>query len=224
VVSTGRPARWAMVLALVATVALTVDVLGRGFTERVDVAVSDTVSAWGLRDSAGYWPLWVVTQIGGRGTMLVVLAGLIGWLVVRRRTLLPLPRVLLALLLLSVVVYSVKWGIGRTAPGHDGLFLHHEDGASFPSGHMANAVLLWGVARWQAVQFGMPPSAQRVLWTLSVIGPVLCGLAMIALDFHWLSDALVGAALGVLLLGVVHALDALVLSRWVGGGAGRPPG
>jgi undecaprenyl-diphosphatase len=194
---------------------VTVDVLGRGVTERVDVWISDSVSEWGLRDSAAYPPLWVVTQIGGRGTMLVVLACLIGWLAVRRRTLLPLPRVLVALVLLSVVVYSVKWGIGRTAPGHAGLFLHHEDGASFPSGHVANAVLLWGVARWQAVQFGMPPRAQRILWALAVVGPVLCSVAMILLNFHWVSDAIAGAAVGVVLLGVVHALDAHVLSRWV---------
>ncbi|WP_231503033.1 phosphatase PAP2 family protein [Blastococcus sp. URHD0036] len=222
VVSVGRPPWWALLLAALITVVVTVDVLGRGVTERIDVRVSDWVAEWDLRDSAAYPPLWVVTQIGGRGTMLVVLAGLIIWLAVRRHTLLPLPRVLVALLLLSVTVYSVKWGIGRTAPGHAGLYLHHEEGASYPSGHVANAVLLWGVARWQAVQFGMPPTAQRVLWGLAVIGPVVCALAMIALDFHWFSDAVVGAALGVLLLGVVHALDALILSRWVRVRAGRP--
>jgi hypothetical protein len=45
---------------------------------------------------------------------------------------------------------------------------------------------------------------------------------MVSLDFHWVSDAVVGAAVGVLLLGVVHTLDALVLSRWVRARAGRP--
>lgn len=223
VVSVGRPPWWALLLAAVVMVVVTADVLGRGVAEDVDVWVSDRVAGWGLRDSAAYPPLWVVTQIGGRGTVLVVLACLIGWLAVRRRTLLPLPRVLVAVVLLSVVVYGVKWGIGRTAPGHAGLYLHHADGASFPSGHVANAVLLWGVARWQAVQFGLPPTVQRVLRALAVVGPVLCSLAMVALDFHWVSDAVAGAAVGVLLLGVVHALDALVVSRWVGVRAGRPP-
>jgi hypothetical protein len=45
---------------------------------------------------------------------------------------------------------------------------------------------------------------------------------MVALDFHWLTDAVVGGAVGVVLLGVVHALDAHVLSRWVRAPAGRP--
>jgi hypothetical protein len=44
---------------------------------------------------------------------------------------------------------------------------------------------------------------------------------MVSLDFHWVTDAVVGGAVGILLLGVVHALDAIVLSRWVRARAGR---
>jgi len=224
VVSAGRPSWWALLTAVVVGTVVTFDLLAGGPTERVDHRVSDSVSAWGLRDSAAYGPLWVVTQIGGRATMLLVLACLIGWLAYRQRTVLPLLRIVLALVLLSVVVYQVKWGIGRTAPAFvGGEFLHHPDGESYPSGHVANAVLLWGVARWQAVEFGMPPRIQRVLWFLAVVGPVLCSLAMVALDFHWASDAVAGAAVGLVLLGVVHAVDALVLSRWVGAEPGGSP-
>jgi hypothetical protein len=50
---------------------------------------------------------------------------------------------------------------------------------------------------------------------------VVTALAMVSLDFHWVTDAVVGAAVGVLLLGVVHTLDAVVLSRWVRARAGR---
>jgi hypothetical protein len=46
---------------------------------------------------------------------------------------------------------------------------------------------------------------------------------MVSLDFHWVTDAVVGAAVGVLLLGVVHALDAVAMSRWASARAGRPP-
>jgi hypothetical protein len=46
-------------------------------------------------------------------------------------------------------------------------------------------------------------------------------VAMISLDYHWVTDAVVGASVGLLLLGVVHALDATVLSRWVRARAGR---
>ena len=222
VVTAGRPSWWLVLVAVTVAVGVTADLLGRGVLERLDVEVSAVVSDWGLRDSPGYWPVWAVTQIGGRGTILIVLTGLVGWLCVRRRTLLPLVRVLVALALLTVVVYALKYGTGRTAPAYPGSFFHR-DGASYPSGHVANAVLMWGVARWQAVEYRLGPRVQRTLWVLSVAGPVATGIAMVALDFHWVTDAVVGGAVGVVLLGVVHGLDAVVLSRWASARVGRPP-
>jgi membrane-associated phospholipid phosphatase len=211
-----------MAVAAVLVLAVTVDLLSRGWLERMDLQVSEVVSAWDLRDSDAYWPVWVVTQAGGRGFILIVLAALVGWLAWRRRTLVPLVRVVLALVLLTTVVYSLKWCTGRTAPAYPGSFFHR-DGASYPSGHVANAVLMWGVARWQVVQYAMSERLQRAAWVLAVLGPVATGVAMVALDFHWVTDAVVGAAVGILLLGVVHLLDEHVLARWSGARAGRPP-
>jgi membrane-associated phospholipid phosphatase len=221
VVSAGRPPWWLLVLALLVGVLVTADVLSRGRLERMDLRVSEVISGWGLRDSAAFPYLWVVTQLGGRVAILVVLAVLVGYLRWRRHTWLPLVRVLIALGLLTAVVYAIKQGTGRTAPGFPGVFFFHANGESFPSGHVANAVLMWGVARWQAVEYGLPSQVQRAFWFLAVVGPVATGLAMVSLDFHWITDAVVGACVGVLLLGVVHALDALVLSRWVRARAGR---
>ncbi len=222
VVTAGRPSWWLLLTAFAVAVAVTADLLSRGVLERLDLQVSEVVSSWDLRNSPGYWPVWAVTQIGGRGTILIVLTGLVGWLCWRRRTLVPLVRVLTALVLLTVVVYAVKYGTGRTAPAYPGSFFHR-DGASYPSGHVANAVLMWGVARWLAVEYRLDPRVQRTLWLLSVVGPVATGVAMVSLDFHWVTDAVVGAAVGVLLLGVVHALDAVVMSRWASARVGRPP-
>lgn len=220
-VSAGRPPWWLVAVAMVIGTLVTVDLLGRGVVERIDLRVSEHVSSWGLRGSAAYWPLWAVTQLGGRAFLLTVLLGLVGYLAVRRRTLLPLVRLLLALALLTAVVYAFKYGAGRTAPSYPGSFFHR-DGASFPSGHVANAVLMWGLARWQAVEYRLPTAAQRLFRVLSVAAPAVTAVTMIALDFHWTTDALVGAAVGIVLLGVVHLLDATVLSRWVGARAGRP--
>ena len=216
----GRPPRWLVLLSGVVTVAVTVDLLTRGVLERMDLRVSEVVSAWELDDSGAYWPVWAVTQLGGRGFILIVLAGLVGYLGWRFRTVVPLVRVLLALVLLTVVVYSFKYGTGRTAPAYPGSFFHR-DGASYPSGHVANAVLMWGVARWQVVQYRLAAWVQQTARVLSVAGPVATGVAMVSLDFHWVTDAVVGAAVGILLLGVVHQLDAVLVSRWVGARAGR---
>ena len=221
VASAGRPSWWAMGLAVLVAVLVTTDLLTVGWLERMDLRVADTVGDWGLLDSGAYPLVWVVTQVGGRVTILAVLAVLVGYLAWRRRTWLPLLRVLIALALLTAVVYGIKNGTGRTAPRFPGSFFFQADGASFPSGHVANAILMWGVARWQAVEYGLPARVQRAFWVLSVAGPAATGLAMVSLNFHWVTDAVVGAAVGLLLLGVVHALDAVVLSRWVRARAGR---
>ncbi|MGR6965486.1 phosphatase PAP2 family protein [Geodermatophilus sp. URMC 61] len=219
-VRVGRPPRWLLGAALVVTVVVTVDLLSRGVLERMDLRVSEVVSGWDLQGSAAYWPVWAVTQLGGRGFILIVLAGLVGYLAWRFRTVVPLLRVLLALGLLTVVVYSFKFGTGRTAPAYPGSFFHR-DGASYPSGHVANAVLMWGVARWQVVQYRLAGWVQQTARVLSVVGPVATGVAMVSLDFHWVTDAVVGAAVGILLLGVVHLLDTVLVSRWVSARAGR---
>ncbi len=220
VVSVGRPPWWLLVLAMVTTVLVTVDLLNHGALERMDLRISEVVSAWGLRDSAAYPAIWLLTQLGGRVTILVVLAVLCGGLAFTHRAVLPVIRVLNALALLSAAVYGFKYGAGRTAPAYPGSFFHR-DGASYPSGHVANAVLMWGVARWQSVEYRTAPWVQRTFWWLAVAGPVITALSMVSLDFHWVTDAVVGASVGVLLLGVVYALDALVLSRWVRARAGR---
>ena len=222
VVSAGRPPWWLLLAALVVGSLVTLDLLARGSLERMDLWVSEIVSDWDLEDSVAYPVVWLVTQLGGRGTILAVLAVLVGYLAWRRHTWLPLVRILVALALLTLAVYALKHGIGRTAPAFPGSFFFHADGASFPSGHVANAVLMWGVARWLAVEYDLPVRVQRVFWLLHIAGPVLTAVAMVSLDFHWVTDAVVGAAVGVLLLGVVHTLDALVLSRWVRARAGRP--
>jgi len=221
VISVGRPPWWAVVVALVVGGLVTANLLAGGVLERVDLRVSETIDGWGLRDSTAYPVVWAITQLGGRAAILIVLAVLVSYLAWSRHTWVPLFRVLLALATLTVFVYALKHGTGRTAPGHPDELFFQVDGASFPSGHVANAVLMWGVARWQAVEYGLPLRVQRAFWVLSIAGPALTGLAMVSLNFHWVTDAVVGAAVGVVLLGVVHALDAVVLSRWVRARAGR---
>ena len=220
VVPAGRPGWWLMGVAAVVAVAVSVDLLNGGWLLHLALRVSRLVNGWDLRHGPAYWAVWLFTQLGGRGFILAVLAVLAGWLAWRRRTLLPVVRVLVALALLTGVIYAFKYGMGRTAPEYPGSFFHR-DGSSFPSGHVANAVLMWGVARWQAVEFGLAPVVQRLFRVLSLGGPVAAGLAMVALNFHWVTDAVVGGAVGVLLLGVVHTLDALALSLWVRARAGR---
>jgi membrane-associated phospholipid phosphatase len=86
---------------------------------------------------------------------------------------------------------------------------------------VANAVVVWGVVRWQAVAYRVRPVAQRVAGGFAVVAPAVAGVAMLLVGFHWLSDLVAGTAIGVSLLGVVHALDGVALSLWVRARAGR---
>ena len=215
VVSAGRPPWWSMLTAVLIGSLVTVDLLTGGALERVDLRVAEVVGRWDLKHSVGYPAVWLGTQLGGRGTLLVVLAATVGYLVWRRHTWAPLVRVLVALALLTASVYALKYGTGRTAPAFPGSYFFTPGGASFPSGHVANAVLMWGMARWLAVEYGLPARVQYAFRLLHVVGPVGTAVAMVSLNFHWVTDAIVGAAVGIVLLGVVHALDASVLSRWV---------
>jgi membrane-associated phospholipid phosphatase len=208
----GRPPRWVLLVAVAVAVAVTADLLAGGVLEDVDRRVAEVIDSWGLRDSAAYPVLWLLSQVGGRGTIVVTVGVLAVWLAWRRRTLRPPLRVVGALALLTVVVYGLKYGTGRTAPAYPGSYFHR-GGQSFPSGHAANAVLMWGVARWQAVEYGLPPAVQRMFAFLAVGGPAITAAAMLAVNFHWLTDAVVGAAVGVLLLGAMHIGDALLGRR-----------
>jgi membrane-associated phospholipid phosphatase len=223
----GRPPGGAVAVALALVVAVSADLLTGGVLERLDLRFSGVARGWDLRHSAAYPLVWLLTQAGGRVTLVAVLAAVAGWLAWRHGVWRPAARAVLALGVLTVAVYAAKYGFGRTAPAYPGSYFHR-GGASYPSGHVANAVVVWGVARWQAAEFGLPAGLQRALRVLAWVAPAVAGGAMAALDFHWVSDVVAGAAGGVVLLGVVHWLDAVVLSRWVHDrdrvGAGEPPG
>jgi membrane-associated phospholipid phosphatase len=212
----GRPPGAAVGAALGVLVAVSADLLAGGVLERLDLRVSGAVDGWDLQHSAAYPLAWLLTQAGGRATLVALLVAVAGWLAWRRGVWRPAARAVLALAVLTVAVYAAKYGFGRTAPAYPGSYFHR-GGASYPSGHVANAVVVWGVARWQAAEFGLPARVQGVLRVLAWVAPAVAAVAMVALDFHWVTDAVAGAAVGVVLLGVVHWLDAVALSRWVHG-------
>src|SRR4051794_41970294 len=70
-----------MGVAAVVTLVVTIDLLSRGWLEWMDLRVSEVVSSWGIEQGTPwYWPVYAVTQLGGRGFILVVLAVLVGYI------------------------------------------------------------------------------------------------------------------------------------------------
>lgn len=206
-----------VLVAFAVTIWLTFDLIFEGPVSRFDELVADRVGGWQVGDNPiAYGVCWTITQIGGqRVLILLVMAVLVGYLCWTRRTLQPLVRTLFALLLLTVTVYAFKYGLGRTAPAYPGSYLH-KGGQSYPSGHTANAVLMWGLATWMSVYYGLPARVQRLFAALFVFSPIASAIAMLLLNFHWVTDLIVGAAVAVILLWVLHVVFDGPLGRWTG--------
>jgi membrane-associated phospholipid phosphatase len=104
-----------------------------------------------------------------------------------------------AILLSALLVMIIKFSVRRSRPeGNWGSIYRNTDPHSFPSGHAVRAVLL----AVMAIAF-MPPWLAVVLF----VWAPLVALARVAMGVHYLSDVLVGMALGAALgLGFLYVL------------------
>lgn len=187
--------------ALVVLAVVSADVLLGGPLSHLDHRVGTQMDDWGLR-----WRPWPRRSLtlgvipGQRGYVLTGAAALAAWLGWRNRTSEPVVRLAVAVVSLLAVVYAFKLGLARNAPIQDSRGEAAGHGASFPSGHVANAVLLWGWAYWSACRFRLPRMVRRVLGWGRWAAPVAVSVAMTLLNYHWITDFLGGAAVGVILL------------------------
>jgi len=204
-----------LVLLLISAVVacwITVDVLHHGPWTHLDGSISRTVRNWGLRHRPlPYDAVYALTALGARAAILIAFGPYVLALSIWARSIQPLLRFAVALGLLTGAVYAFKFGVGRSAPVIDAV---HVGGESFPSGHQPNAVLMWGLVASLAVEFGLPARAVRILSVLRVVAPGLVFLAMILLDFHWLSDMVAGIAVGIGLLAVMRIVFDGPIGRW----------
>lgn len=216
------PLRWpGVAIAAIVAAWITIDVVQRGPWTRLDAHASHTIRGWQLflvpypRDVV--YPL---TMFGQRVTILVTVGGFCLVLAFVRRTWQPIFRFAVALALLTVVIYAFKFGIGRTAPPLDTLYA---DGASYPSGHVPNAILMWGLVGWLAVEYEVVGWLRELTNVLRFFAPFCAFLGMALLDYHWLSDLVAGVAFGVILLRILHLVFDGRLGRICDGGWSSRP-
>lgn len=90
----------------------------------------------------------------------------------------------------ATIVIALKFLIRRQRPeGEWGAIYRRTDPHSFPSGHAARATML------AVLVVGMGPAW---LVPIMLIWAPLVTLSRVAMDLHYLSDAVAGAALGIL--------------------------
>ncbi|MEH0841287.1 phosphatase PAP2 family protein [Micromonospora sp. CPCC 205711] len=226
-----RPAGWwwdAVLLA--ALVGLTV-ALATGHLFGLDRAVAD----WSAdhRPTAAYWVARILNFLG-QGTPLTLLAAGLGVLVaVRLRSVRPVLPPVVAFVLTYLTIGPLKVWTARPAPSASvrepflapertlPLFQHDLPvgyAQSYPSGHVANAIVWYGVLALLLVPLlrtvgrALPP---RLVTVVRVVPPLVVLCTTTYLGWHWLTDSVAGLLLGLLLDRLLHRVpwDDLPLPR-----------
>ena len=194
----GAPRWWIVGLASIALVLTTIAVVRHRVLIHLDDAVSDRMKDWDLRHSWGKPLIYLLTWPGQRGVVLIASGLVVGYLWWRTRSVETLLRWLVALASVAVVVYAFKAAVAREAPsavaGRPG------PADSYPSGHVVNAVVIWGTLAWCAGRAEVARWLPRTLRLLAVLGPIAVIVGMTLLDYHWWSDFLAGLCIGIVLL------------------------
>jgi membrane-associated phospholipid phosphatase len=197
------PGWWFDAVLLAAFAALTF-ALARGHLLGLDRQVAD----WADQHRPGvlYWPARVLNYLGQGGQVLMPVAGILGViLVVRRRSVRPLLVLAAAFVLTYVTIGPLKIWLQRAAPhftGPDRAELFNPAavgplGTSYPSGHVANALVWYGViALLLGALVAVPP---RVHLAIRLAPPVIVFCTTTYLSFHWLTDSVAGLFLGLIL-------------------------
>jgi membrane-associated phospholipid phosphatase len=211
-----RSRGWLADVVLLVLLAALTAALAAGALLDVDLAVRDWVDAH--RPASAYVVARVPNYLG-QGFVLIGLSVLAAVRLARREhSVRPLLPVAAAWLVLTLVVGPIKLLLDR-APPHRVDVPHPEElfsgGMSYPSGHVANAIVWYGVL--VLLLAGGLPAAARV--ALRVGPPVIVAVVTTYLGFHWLTDTVAGILIGLLLDRLLRRVDwnAVPLERVPGG-------
>jgi membrane-associated phospholipid phosphatase len=221
-----RPAGWRWDLLLVlGFVAITLGVSSRALID-IDVRLRDWCDAH--RPDAAYWAARLLNLLGQGGWLTGVCLVLALFLVWRRRSVRPVLPVVTAFILTSATLTALKDVTDRPAPHAPALagggYLRGYlggGGVSYPSGHLVNAIVWYGIlaallGSWLSVRW------RRVV---RIVPPVVLCFSTVYLGYHWLSDTVAGVLFGLLLDRIIWRVpwDELPLGRRLTAGGWAAP-
>lgn len=146
------------------------------------------------------WRPWINAYVifGQRGPATLAFLPLFIWVAWRGRSKRPLVMLVTSLVLLNLSVGVAKYAIGRIGPWQAAdsdvrdLFA---GGSIYPSGHVSNAVVLYGLVAWIVGE-----RWRRVAIAAALFLSVTVGLGTVYLRTHWFSDVVGGWLAGALVL------------------------
>lgn len=189
----------AFAVLLLAYILLTLGVIFRSPVLSLD---TDLVKL-DLRHRYPEWkhPILDYVMFGQRGPATFAFLPYFLWVAWRRRSTQPLVLLGTALLLLNLSVGVVKLATGRIGPLHShqahDVFV---GGNIYPSGHVSNTVVLYGLIAWIALKYRKLAIAAAAFLSVTV------GLGTVYLDTHWFSDVVGGWLAGALVLLVLPSV------------------
>lgn len=196
-----RRLRWAAVL-IVAFAALSLAVLVGSPLASLD----DWVRALSIHHHPGprAGVIFYLVELGQRGPTNKAALILFVLLSLRRRNVDALAVFVASFFMNNLFVGFIKVGIGRWGPrvtsdAHSVL----RGGDIFPSGHVTNAVVLFGVLALTATRF------RRTLAAVAVAVALIVGFGTLWLDTHWVTDVIGGWLAGAIVLLLVPRFDGL---------------
>jgi membrane-associated phospholipid phosphatase len=199
--------------------------LANGWLLDLDLAVRDWVDAH--RPALAYWIARVLNMLGQGGLVLLPVSTLLGLAVMRRRRVIwPVLPVVSALLLTGVTIGPLKFWLDRGYP-HNWALPHPEElfsdpvgGTAYPSGHVANAIVWYGVIALFLRALAAVPD--RWIMAVRVLPPVIVFCVTTYLGFHWITDSVAGLLLGLVLDRLLARVPWAGLPRVDWPGAGLP--
>jgi membrane-associated phospholipid phosphatase len=201
-----KPNSWGFDLGLVAGfVALTAALAAKTPLLGLDLAVRDFADAHrpGWLDTV----LRVFNYLGQGGLILTPLASIIAVvLAVRRRTIRPILPVVAAFAATYCTIGPLKLWTDRAAASsrikHPEWLFHDPSGLSYPSGHVVNAIVWYGVLA--LLLEGVLSDRQRLAVRVGM--PALLVVTTTYLSFHWLTDGIAAILLGLVLDRTLHRI------------------
>jgi len=200
-----REGWWVDLTLAAAFVVLTVALIN-GHLLTLDQRVAD----WALdhQPAPVYWTARVLNYLGQGGQVLtpiaLLLTGVLAWRTRSVRAVLPFVG---AFVLTYVTIGPLKIWADRAAPRFDGpdktvMFNPHATGAeamSYPSGHMGNALVWYGVIALLLAALLRRPLTRGQETAIRVLPVVIVFCTTVYTGFHWLTDSVAGLLLGLVL-------------------------
>ncbi|MEN9293143.1 MAG: hypothetical protein RL288_939 [Actinomycetota bacterium] len=203
--------RWSALLTL-GFVLITLDVVYQGLLYQADQYFADLE-----RPRFKGFLNFLILRIDDLGlrwvtaTILLITATLISR---RFKSWRPLNLSVLSLIFLNLFVGAAKIGFGRCKAKEDFDVCMFTDGMAYPSGHVSNALVTWGLFAYIIFRYThrAPFEGLKLYWLVAVLTIAVATVSLLR-NTHWFTDLLGGMFLGGAILVLVVAIDRFIPSK-----------